>query len=66
MSADMDERSKLRALLKACHEVIEQLEKLPAREDNPFAKRIRETCRGLEDRLRKLEGRGPSEGRARP
>jgi hypothetical protein len=62
----MDERSKLRALLKACHEVIAQLEKLPAKEDNPFAKRIRETCRGFQDRLRKLEGRAPTEVRARP
>jgi len=61
----MDERSRLLALLKACHEVLEQLEKLPAKEDNPFAKRIRDTCRGLQDRLRKLDGRrGPTDGRA--
>jgi hypothetical protein len=63
----MDERSRLLALLKACHEVIEQLEKLPAKEDNPFAKRIRDTCRALQDRLRKLDGRrGPWDGRAQP
>jgi hypothetical protein len=63
----MDERSRLLALLKACHEVLEQLEKLPAKEDNPFAKRIRDTCRGLQDRLRKPGGRrGPTDGRAQP
>jgi hypothetical protein len=51
----VDERSRLRALLKACHEVIQQLEKLRADADNPFAKRIRETCRSVEARLKKLE-----------
>lgn len=56
----VDERIRLRALVKACHELIEQLDKLPADEDNPFANRIRETCRGLQDRLTKLENRrGP-------
>jgi hypothetical protein len=63
----MDERIRLRALVAACHEVMEQLEKLPAKEDNPFANQIRETCRGLQDRLTKLEGRsGPSDERAQP
>ena len=47
------------ALLRACHEVIQQLEKLGADEGNPFAKRIRETCSSLMARLRKLDvGRG--------
>lgn len=62
----MDERIRLRALLKACHEVMEQLEKLPAKEDNPFANRIRETCRELQERLAKLERGRPSDGRAQP
>ena len=57
----MDERSRLRALLQACHQVIEQLEKIRADRDNPFANRIRETCRALEARLKKLEV-----GRRRP
>ncbi len=35
--------------------VIQQLEKLGADEGNPFAKRIRETCRSLMARLRKLD-----------
>ena len=51
----MDERSRLRALLKACHDLIQELEKLRAGADNPFAERIRETCRSVEARLRKLE-----------
>ena len=51
----LDERSRLRALLRACHDVMHELEKLRAGEDNPFAKRIRETCRSVEARLRKLE-----------
>jgi hypothetical protein len=56
----MDERSRLRTLLEACHRVTEQLKRLNPDEDNPFAKRIRETCRALEARLRKLEaGRRP-------
>ena len=56
----MDERSRLRALLEACHRVIKQLEKIGA-EDNPFANRIREECRSMEARLKKLDF-----GRRRP
>ena len=51
----LDERSRLLGLLEACHRVIRQLEKLGADEGNPFAKRIRETCRSLMARLRKLD-----------
>jgi hypothetical protein len=53
----MDERSRLRALLQACHRVIAQLERLRPDDDNPFPKRIRETCRALETRMKKLERR---------
>ena len=64
----MDERSKLRALLKACHRLTKQLEKLPANEHNWFAANwIRETCDGLQNRLRKLESRrGPSDRTGQP
>ena len=53
----MDERSKLRVLLEACHRLIAQLEKLRADPDNPFPDRIREQCREMETRLRKLDPR---------
>jgi hypothetical protein len=53
----MDERSKLRGLLEACHRVIAQLEKIRADPDNPFPDRIRKMCRRMETRLRKLERR---------
>ena len=55
----MDERSKLRLLLATCHRVIAQLRKLRPDPDNPFPKRIRETCREMETRLRRLEGPQP-------
>jgi hypothetical protein len=53
----MDERSKLRVLLEACHRLIAQLEKLRPDPDNPFPDRIREQCREMETRLRKLDPR---------
>ena len=53
----MDERSRLRALVDACQRVMRQLEMIGADENNPFAERIRETCRELEARLKKLESR---------
>jgi hypothetical protein len=51
----LDEQGRLRALLDAGHQVEAELDKLSAHEDNPFAKRIRQTCRDLEARLEKLE-----------
>jgi hypothetical protein len=47
----MDEQTKLRMILDACHRVLAQLRKIHAGEDNPFAKRIRETCRDAMARL---------------
>jgi hypothetical protein len=55
-SQHMDELSKLRAILDACHRVLAQLKKIHAGEDNPFAERIRETCRDAMARLATLQG----------
>jgi hypothetical protein len=52
----MDERSKLLAILEACHRVLAQLKKIHAGEDNPFAERIRETCRDAMARFATLHG----------
>jgi hypothetical protein len=50
----VDERSKLLGLIEACHRVIAQLERMHAGRDNPFAERIRETCRDLVARWDRL------------
>lgn len=62
----LNDRSRLLALLKACHELIDQLERLRVDDDNPFAKRIRDTCGSVMVRLKRLElGRSrPQPGRA--
>jgi hypothetical protein len=54
----MDEQSKLLAILDACHRVLAQLKKIHAAEDNPFAERIRETCRDAMARLATLQATG--------
>jgi hypothetical protein len=63
---ELNDRSRLLALLKACHELIQQLERLRVDDDNPFARRIRDTCGSVMARLTRLEiGRGrPRPGHA--
>ena len=52
----VDERGKLLTLLQACRKVLAQLESMHPGPDNPFAKRIRETCRDVAARLARLRG----------
>jgi hypothetical protein len=53
----VDERGNLLALLQACRRVLAQLERIHPGRDNPFAARIRETCRDVAARLARLSGR---------
>jgi len=59
-----DDRGKLLALLQACRRVLAQLESIHPGSDNPFAQRIRETCRDVAVRLARLGGQ-KSESRSR-
>jgi hypothetical protein len=51
----VDERDKLLALLQACHRVLAQLKSMHPGRNNPFAERIRETCRDAAARLDRLK-----------
>jgi hypothetical protein len=46
----MDETTRLRMFLDACHDVLPQL----GDEDGEIAEHIRETCRAIERRLEEL------------
>ena len=46
----MDEASRLKTLLDACHDVLPHL----AHRDEEIAERIRETCQAIEARLQEL------------
>jgi hypothetical protein len=52
------------ALIEACHRVIPQLDRMHVGRDNPFAERIRETCRDAVARFARLRGQ-TSESRSR-
>jgi hypothetical protein len=58
----VDERGKLLALLQACGRVLAQLESMHPGRDNPFAERIRETCRDVAARLARLRGETSESG----